>query len=122
MKFILKLVISAIAVMLSSALLSGVQVESWLSAFIVASFLALFNAVIYPILVFLTIPITIFTFGLFLFVLNAVIILMVDSAVTGFMIDGFWNALLFSLILSLITSIFEGISGINKKEKSNNEL
>jgi putative membrane protein len=122
MKFILKLVISAIAVMLSSALLSGVEVTSWLSAFIVASFLALFNAVIYPILVFLTIPITIVSFGLFLFVLNAVIILMVDSAVSGFDVNGFWSALLFSLILSFITSVFEGLSGVNKKGKTDNEL
>ena len=122
MKFILKLVISAIAVMLSSALLSGVEVTNWLSAFIVASFLALFNAIIYPILVFLTIPITIFTFGLFLFVLNAIIILMVDSAVSGFDVNGFWSALLFSLILSFITSVFEGLSGVNKKDKTDNEL
>jgi len=122
MKFILKLVISAIAVMLSSALLSGVEVTNWLSAFIVASFLALFNAIIYPILVFLTIPITLVTFGLFLFVLNAVIILMVDSAVSGFDVHGFWSALLFSLILSFITSVFEGLSGINKKNNTDNDL
>jgi len=62
------------------------------------------------------------TFGLFLFVLNAVIILMVDSAVSGFDVHGFWSALLFSLILSFITSVFEGLSGINKKNNTDNDL
>ncbi|MBL7103269.1 MAG: phage holin family protein, partial [Bacteroidales bacterium] len=65
-----------------------------------------------PVLVFLTIPITILTFGLFLLVINAVIILIASSLVSGFYVEGFWWALLFSLIMSLISYLL----GIRDKE------
>jgi putative membrane protein len=66
-----------------------------------------------PVLIVLTIPVTIFTLGLFLLVINAAIILLADWLVTGFTVDGFWWALLFSLILSVVNSIF------NKQEARN---
>src|SRR5690606_4397439 len=67
--------------------------------------LALLNLTVKPILIFLTIPITVFTLGLFLLVINAVIVLIAAEIVPGFVVDGFWWALLFSLILSLINSL-----------------
>lgn len=103
---LLKILISAIAVILTSYLLPGVHVDSFLSALIVAGVLAILNALVKPILIILTIPVTIVTFGLFLFVINALIILIASSLISGFNVDGFWWALLFSIILSLITYIF----------------
>jgi putative membrane protein len=107
MKFLIKLLLSGLAVITTAYLLPGVHVDSFFMAIIVALVLALFNALVRPILVVLTIPITIFTLGLFIFVINALIILMVSSLINGFYVDGFWWALLFSIVLSLITSIID---------------
>lgn len=110
MNFIIKLLITAVAVILSAYILPGVHVESFLVAIIVATVLALLNTFFKPILVLLTIPLTVITLGLFLLVINALVILFTDYLVGGFDVDGFWWALLFSLILSLIVSIFESLS------------
>jgi putative membrane protein len=63
------------------------------------------NAILKPILVILTLPITLVTFGLFLFVINAAIILLADKFIDGFVVDGFWWALLFSLLLSIVSAV-----------------
>lgn len=68
--------------------------------------LAIANAIVKPILIIFTIPLTVLTLGLFLLVINAVIILIVDFFVPGFSVDGFWWALAFSLILSIFNSLF----------------
>lgn len=94
-----------LAVLLGSWLLPGIEVVSNWKAFVVAIVLVLLNAFVRPILVFLTIPATIITFGLFLLVINAVIILMTDYFVEGFTVHGFWWALLFSLMLAILNSI-----------------
>ena len=74
------------------------------SALVLAIVLGILNLFVKPILIILTLPITIFTFGLFLFVINALIILLAAKFVNGFHVDGFWWALLFSLLLSVLTS------------------
>ncbi|MCE2496807.1 MAG: phage holin family protein [Flavobacteriales bacterium] len=120
MNFIVRLVISAVAVIMTSYLLEPhVAVDSFFSALVVAAFLALLNVTIKPLLILFTIPITLMTLGLFLLVINALVIGLVDSVVSGFTVNGFWWALLFSLILSAITSILEGISGFRKEEPTN---
>lgn len=105
MNILLKILVSGVAVILTSYLLPGVHLESFLSAIIVAAVLAILNGLLKPILIVLTIPITVVTFGLFLFVINAIIILIASYIITGFYVDGFWWALLFSIILSLISSL-----------------
>ena len=107
MKFILQLFISAISVILASYLLPGVHVDSAMTALLVAVVLAFLNAIVKPIMIILTIPVTIFSFGLFIFVINAFMILLTDRLVDGFEVKSFWSALLFSFLLGLITSIFE---------------
>jgi putative membrane protein len=72
---------------------------------VLAIVLAILNAIVKPILVFITFPITVVTLGLFLFVINALIILLADKFIRGFNVDGFWWALLFSLLLSIVTSV-----------------
>ena len=107
MNSIVRFLLSGLAVLLTAYLLPGVNVEHYGYALLVAVVLSLANIIIKPILVFLTIPITIVTLGLFLLVINAVIILLVDYLIpTGFEVDGFWWALAFSLILSLFNSLF----------------
>ena len=111
MDFIIKLIISTLAVLISSFLLPGVTIQdnNFFTALVVAVVLAFLNAVVKPIMVVLTIPITIFSLGLFLIVINALIILLASKLVSGFHVDGFWWALLFSIILSMVTSILESL-------------
>lgn len=106
MRLVIRILLSALAVMILAYVLPGVHVYNYISAIIVAIILSLLNIVIKPILVILTLPVTILTFGLFLLVINAFIILFAESLVSGFVVDGFWWALIFSLLLSLLQSLF----------------
>ena len=101
--------LSGLAVLLTGYLLSGVHVDHFGYALLVAAVLSIVNVLIKPVLVILTIPITILTLGLFLLVINALIILLVDRITPGFSVDGFWWALAFSLILSIFNSLFSDI-------------
>lgn len=105
MKFILRLLLSALAVVLLANILPGIHVETYWIAVLVALVLSLLNGLVKPLLVILTLPVTILTLGLFLLVINAIIILLAGSLVSGFTVDGFWWALLFSLLLSVLQSI-----------------
>lgn len=104
MNILLRIVITAVVAFGLSFILKGVHIYSFVSAFILAIVLGLLNIFIKPLLIILTLPITIFTFGLFLFVINALIILLAAKFVSGFRVDGFWWALFFSLLLSVLTS------------------
>lgn len=96
--------------LLLSYVLPGVAVSSFLTALLVAAVLALLNALLRPLLVILTIPITILTLGLFLLVINALIILIADALIPGFEVAGFLWALIFSLLLSLATWLLDKMS------------
>lgn len=115
MKLIVKLLLYAVAILITSYLLPGVHVEDFTSAFILAGVLALLNITIKPLLIILTIPFTVITLGLFLIVINALIILLADSIIPGTNIDGFWWAVLFSFIVSILNGIF---SGLTKKDRN----
>lgn len=108
--FFVKLLITSLAVILTSYLLPGVHIENFLSALLVALTLSLLNIILKPLLVIITIPITVVTLGLFLLVINAFLILIADAVVPGFIVDGFWWAVGFSFILSLINSILNSIT------------
>ncbi len=105
MKFILRLLLSALAVVILSKILPGVSVASYGIAILVAVVLSLLNFIVKPLLIILTLPVTILTLGLFLLIINALIILMADGLVSGFAVDGIWWALLFSLLLSILQSL-----------------
>lgn len=109
MNLLIKLLISTILVFVLAHFLPGIAVENFTTALIVAVVLAILNTFLKPILVFLTIPVTLVTLGLFLLVINAVIILIGDKLVDGFAVSGFWYALLFSLLLSIGQSILNNI-------------
>jgi putative membrane protein len=118
MNFIVKLILSTIAVLITAWLLPGVRIDgnSFFTAFILAVVLAFLNAVLKPILVFLTIPVTILTLGLFYLIINALIIILAEHLVEGFHVSSFFTALLFSIVLSLISSVLDALAGVNKKD------
>lgn len=111
MGFILKLLFTAIAAAITAFVLPGVRLDGAVSALLLALVLAFLNAIVRPILVLLTIPVTIFTLGLFLLVINAFIILLADYLLDGFQVNGFIWALIFSLILSVVTGVIDLIRG-----------
>lgn len=89
-------------VFVSAYILPGVKVDSFVTALVVAVVLGIVNAILKPILVLLTLPINLLTLGLFSLVINAVLILLVTAMVPGFTVAGFWTALVFSVVLSLV--------------------
>ena len=113
--FVVKLLINTVAALIAAYLLSGVHIDSVTTALIVAIVLALLNTFIKPILVILTIPITVLTLGLFLLIINILIIKWTDSLVDGFAVDNWLWALLFSLVISIVSSILEGLFGTREK-------
>ena len=109
MRFFVRLIVTALAVVIAAYILPGVRVDGGLTAIIVAAVLSLLNAFIKPLLIILTIPITVVTLGLFLLVINALMILLVDKLVDGFEVDGFWYALLFSIVLTIVVSLLNNL-------------
>ncbi len=114
MNGIIRFLLTGLAVLLTAYLLPGVHVENYGYALLVAVVLSIANVIVKPILIIFTIPLTVVTLGLFLLVINAIIILIVDYFVPGFNVDDFWWALAFSLILSVFNSMFTDLT----KEKS----
>lgn len=104
---IIQILVIALAVVITAAILPGIKIRSFGSAVLVAIVLGLLNYFVTPFMVMLSIPITIITFGLFLFVINAIVILMASALVGGFKVDGFWWALVFSIVLSFVTYLLE---------------
>jgi len=117
MGFLGRLIISTLAVLVTSYLLPGVHINGALTALMVAAVLALLNAIVKPVLVILTIPITLVTLGFFLLVINAIMILFASSLLSpAFHVEGFWTAFFFSLVLSIITSIFTKLNSKREEE------
>jgi putative membrane protein len=110
MNGIVKFLLNGLAVVLTAYLLPGVEVEHYGHALLVALVLSIANVFVKPLLILFTIPLTILSLGLFLLVINALIIMLVDSLVPGFAVDGFWWALAFSLILSVFNSLFSDLA------------
>ena len=107
MNFLFKIVLTAVAAFIAARLLPGVTVSDAKTAILVALVLALLNTFLKPLLIALTIPITIITLGLFLLVINILIVFLAARIVLGFEVHGWIAALLFSLIVSLITYLLE---------------
>lgn len=113
MNFLGKILLSSIAVIIASYLIPGIYVDNFFAAVIIAVILSLLNVTIKPLLIVLTIPLTILSLGLFLLAINAVIVLIAGAIVPGFEVDGFWWALVFSLVLSITNSL---LSDLSKKD------
>ncbi|SEW11643.1 putative membrane protein [Chitinophaga sp. YR573] len=111
MKLLLRLLVTALAAMVTAYLLPGVRLKDFVTALILAVVLSLLNLLVKPILIIFTLPVTIITLGLFLLVINAIIILLASKLVDGFKVDGFWWALIFSLVLTIVSGIMNSIAG-----------
>jgi putative membrane protein len=111
----MKIVFSSILVMFLSHFIKGVYIENFTTSIIVAVVLGLLNIFVKPILVLFTLPVTVFTLGLFLLVINAILILLCAKIVGGFRVDSFFTALIFSIVLSLLQSIMYGLLKEDKK-------
>ncbi|TGV00861.1 phage holin family protein [Flavivirga rizhaonensis] len=115
MKLITKLLLNAIAVFVIAHFLNGVHVDGYITAIIVAVVLSVLNLFVKPVLVILTLPITIVTLGLFLLIINALIILLADKLIDGFSVNSIWIAVLFSILLSVLQSILHSLLKDDKK-------
>jgi len=102
MDLIISLLVNAVAIFIIGYVLKGVQLKGFGAALWVAIVLALINTFVRPIVAFLAIPVTFLTLGLFVFVINALMLMLVDKLVDGLKIENFWWALLFGLLLSLL--------------------
>lgn len=117
MNILIKLIITTLAVLITDLLLPGVslgdmsETNGLLTAILTAAVLGLLNAVLRPLLILLTLPVTVITLGLFLLVINAVIVLLADRIVPGFQVDGFWWAIGFSLVLSFVQGVLQAFDG-----------
>jgi putative membrane protein len=111
MGFIIKVIITTLAVFVADYLLDGVHInDDAKTVIIVALVLALLNTFIKPILILLTIPVTVVTLGLFLLVINALMVIWADKLIGGFTVDGWLAAILFSLIVSIVSAILNGLA------------
>ncbi len=114
MYFLIKLIINSISIFLVATFLPGVHVINYPTAIWVALVVSVLNVFFKPFFIILTIPITIFTFGIFLFFINAIIFLLAAYLIRGFSIDGFFVAFMMSLIVSLLNYLME-LPGMRKK-------
>jgi len=107
-----KWIVSAAAIIISAYIIEGVTITSFWSALWFSLFFGLINAVLRPVLIVLTLPINILTLGLFTFVINASLILLASSVIKGFSVDGFWVAIIFGLVLSVVAYLLHKLFGI----------
>lgn len=109
MQLIIRLIISTIAVLVTDLLLPGVHADDFVTGLLVAVVLGLLNAFLKPLLILLTLPVTLLTMGLFLLVINAGLVLLAARIVPGFVVESFWWALGFSLLLSVVQGFLQGL-------------
>ncbi|MBX4187946.1 MAG: phage holin family protein [Candidatus Doudnabacteria bacterium] len=110
MYILINIILTGIAVFIADFLIASVSLQGFLTAIAVGLVLGIVNAFIRPLVILLTLPINILTLGLFTFVINALLVMLVASIVPGFAVSGFWAALLFSLVVSVLKMIFNKVA------------
>lgn len=109
MMLLLVWILNAVALLVVAYILPGITVASFGSALIAALVLGLLNAVVKPVLILLTLPLTVVTLGLFLFVLNALVFWLAGSILRGFQVDGFWWAVIGAIVYSIVSTALTGL-------------
>ena len=104
-------ILNAVALLIVAYLLPGIVVTGIGSALIAAVVLGLLNVLVKPVLILLTLPVTIVTLGLFLFVINALVFWFVGSILSGFRVEGFWWAVIGAILYSVISSLLQSLTG-----------
>lgn len=107
MKILIHWIISALAILVTAYILPGVHVSGLVTALILAVVLGAINAILRPLLIILTLPISILTLGLFVLVINGFLIILATYIVPGFTVANFWWALLFSVVLVIVSSVLQ---------------
>jgi putative membrane protein len=111
MMILLRWIIMAASIMLAAYIIPGVNVKGFFAALWIALFIGIINVLVRPFLILITLPINILTLGLFTFVINALLILLASSVIKGFEVKGFWVAMLFSIVLSIINFLLGHLLG-----------
>jgi putative membrane protein len=114
---LLRWALSALALVLTTKIVPGIEVKDFPTLFIAALMLGLVNAVVRPILIFFTLPLTLLTLGLFLLVVNAMTFGLTAWLVPGFVVHGFWSALFGSIVMSILASIFSMFIKVGDSKK-----
>ncbi|MBI5126444.1 MAG: phage holin family protein [Candidatus Taylorbacteria bacterium] len=117
MNILIHWLVSAIAIVITAYILPGVSVSGLGAALILAVVLGLINAILRPMLLLLTLPINVITLGLFTLIINALLVLLADSIVTGFNVEGFLPALIFAVILTFVRGILSSLVDGDKGDK-----
>ena len=117
MQFIARLVLNGIAIIVAAWLLPGLHVRDPFAALIAGAILGFVNAIVRPVLFLLTLPLTLVTLGLFIFVLNALCLELTAALVPGFAIDSFWWALLGALLVSVVSWILNGLLAEGRQDR-----
>lgn len=110
MGILISWLVSALAILVTAYILPGVHISSFFTALATAVVLGIINSILKPILLLLTLPINILTLGLLTFVINALLVLLAAQIVPGFKVDGFWWALAFSVVLSIVNSFLGNLT------------
>lgn len=111
MRLLIKWLILTIAVLLAAYMLEGIRVSGFFSAFMAAAMLGFLNVFFRPVLILLTLPVNILTFGLFTFLINALILKMASGVIPGFEVRGFWTAVIGALLISLVNWLLNAFFG-----------
>ena len=105
MKLLIRWVVLTASILFVSYLLDGIKVENFLTALFAAAVLGILNSIVRPILIILTLPINFLTFGIFTFIINATLLMLVSLIIPGFQIDGFWTAVWGSILISITSAL-----------------
>ncbi len=111
MKLIIHWLIAALAILITAYILPGVHVSGLISAFVLAVVLGAINSILRPLLIILTLPLTIFTLGLFVFVINALLVILASYIVPGFTVASFWSAFIFAIVLAIVSFVLQRFEG-----------
>lgn len=117
MRIILNWFLQAVAIVIVAYLLPGVELANFWTALVLAVVLGAINTFVKPVLVLLTLPLTVITLGLFMLVLNALLIMLASAVVSGFAVSGFFSALLFAIILSIVGSVLHRLGKAGAENK-----
>lgn len=110
---LIRWLVLTVGILLTAYLMDGIEVRGFASAFLAAAILGILNAFFRPILLILTLPINVLSLGLFTFIINAILLMMVSGVISGFVVRGFWSAVFGSLLISLVSWVLN--SFINDK-------
>jgi putative membrane protein len=117
LKLLIKWIVLTASILIVSYLLDGIQVDNFLTALLAAAALGILNAILRPLLLILTLPINVLTFGIFTFIINAGLLMLVSELIPGFHVSGFWTAIFGSILISITSGLLNLLLRDNRPPK-----